>query len=129
MARPIIGKKMKLLRVEREMSTMDLAKLTGLSQGYISNIENNADMNPTRATIKKIANALNVPPEFLIDESAYIPNEVIENLPPDIQEWLVGKDILPYLYLAQEMHGKKIPAEKAGKVIDLMRELMDNSKA
>lgn len=119
MSRPIIGKKMKILRVEREMSTMDVAKLTGLSQGYISNIENNEEMNPTKATIFKLAKALGVEPEFLMNESAYITNEVIENLPPDIQEWLAGKDILPYLYLAKEMHGKQIPVEKAAKIIEI----------
>ncbi len=129
MARPIIGKKMKLLRVEKDLSTMDVAKITGLSQGYISNIENNEDMNPTKSTIKKLAAALGVTAEFLIDESTYIPNEVIENLPPDIQEWLVEKDIVPYLYIAQELHGKKIPAEKAAKVIELFKTIMEKDKA
>lgn len=44
-------------RIEKSLSQQDLAKLTGIDRADISKIEN-ANANPTLATLKKLANAL-----------------------------------------------------------------------
>ena len=44
-------------REERQLTQMDLARLSGLTQSYISNIEKGSN-RPTILTLKKIADAL-----------------------------------------------------------------------
>ncbi len=118
-----LGKKMKLLRVEKDMSTMDLAKLTGLSQGYISNIENNAEMNPTISTIVKLAKALNVDPGDLVSDEIAVPKSVLDKLPSDVQEWLAKPDALPYILIAIDLYNDNAPPQKALKIVRAFYEI------
>lgn len=55
----MIGDKLKKLRISKEMSLRALAKEAGISKSTLSKIENNQS-NPTSATLKKLATALNV---------------------------------------------------------------------
>lgn len=49
----------KKIREEIGLGQRELAKLTGLSGGYICHLENGSRKNPSYTTMKKIANALN----------------------------------------------------------------------
>ena len=55
-----IGNRIKKKRIELGLRGIDLAKKSGLSSGFISQIERNL-VNPSVSTLKKIGNALNVP--------------------------------------------------------------------
>ena len=124
----MFGKRMRAIRDHRGMTTTDVAMKTGLSQSYISRLETGVHSSPSLKTVKKIADALSVAPEQLLDERAVIPNEVIDGMPDDIQSWLAKKDVLPYLRLAMGLHGEKVPAEKVTKVIELYRKFMESDK-
>ncbi len=50
----------KSLRTEKKISLNSLSKLTGLSRGYLFDLENNRKFNPTLDTLYKISSALNV---------------------------------------------------------------------
>ena len=54
-----IGKAIKLCRVRRGLSQVELGEKSSLNGSYISLIEQNA-RKPTTRTLEKIANALNV---------------------------------------------------------------------
>ena len=56
---------LKKVREQKRMSQGKLSKITGFSQGYISQLENNSK-TPTLKTIEVIANALEVCPLALI---------------------------------------------------------------
>ncbi len=47
------------IRTEKGMTATELAELAGLSIGYISHLESGSRKNPSYATMKKIAKALN----------------------------------------------------------------------
>lgn len=66
----MFGEKIKQLREEKRFSVRKLAKLAGLSKTTISDIENNHNPNPTRETIEKLANALEVPAGLLLEEES-----------------------------------------------------------
>ena len=51
--------KLKYKRKQLDMSIYDIAKKTGLSPAYISNLENKKRTNPTKDNMDKIALALN----------------------------------------------------------------------
>jgi transcriptional regulator with XRE-family HTH domain len=52
--------KIKEIRESKKISLKALAKLSGISDGYISELETGKKTNPTFETIDKIAKALNV---------------------------------------------------------------------
>lgn len=54
-----IGKEIRRLRKEREITLADMAKTTDLSVGFLSNLENN-QTSPTIAQLHKICNVLSI---------------------------------------------------------------------
>lgn len=52
---------LKKIRISKKLSQSQLSKMSGISQAYISEIEN-CLKSPTLETIKKLANALQVHP-------------------------------------------------------------------
>lgn len=71
----MLGEKIRNKRMELGMSLKDLAEKTGLTSGCLSQIERNVS-DPSIATLRKIANTLNVAVfYFLMDET--IANPVV----------------------------------------------------
>ncbi len=60
-----LGDKVRYAREQMGLTTQILAEKAGVSQPYISEIEN-GNKNPSAKTIMKLAAALNVPGEFLL---------------------------------------------------------------
>jgi len=54
-----LGENLKRVRAKKKLSQGALARLLGVDKGYISNIES-GNKNPTLATIERLANALDV---------------------------------------------------------------------
>lgn len=59
--------KLKKIREEKGMTQVELANLTGLGQTTISNLEHLEHRKVSADTVVKIAKALNVPVEQLMD--------------------------------------------------------------
>jgi transcriptional regulator with XRE-family HTH domain len=66
-----LGKKIRQLREEMGMSQAQLSSQGGLSQGYLSQLENDEVQNPSAAVIFRLAQALNVDPRVLMDAAGY----------------------------------------------------------
>lgn len=64
---PIIGKNLKDIRIKRNLSLDDVAKLTGVSKAMLGQIER-GESNPTVSTLWKIATGLKVSFSSFIDE-------------------------------------------------------------
>ena len=60
-----LGKNLKRIRTEKEISQGDIARELDVSRGYISTIEN-GKTNPTLSTIARIAKALGVTNDELL---------------------------------------------------------------
>ena len=60
-----LGDNIKRIRTRKKMSQGDIARALEVDRGYISNIEN-GKKNPTLATIKKLADALNISADELL---------------------------------------------------------------
>ena len=61
-----LGKNMKRIREEKQMSQGDICRAENFDRAFISNIESGKG-NPTLATIEKIAQALGVSSGELLD--------------------------------------------------------------
>jgi len=64
-----IGKKIKKKRIELGLKGIDLAEKSGLSPGFISQVERDL-VNPSVSTLKRIGNALNVPIGIFFEEAS-----------------------------------------------------------
>ena len=60
-----LGKNLKNIRTEKDISQGDIARLLGVSRGFVSNIEN-GKTNPTLSTISRIADAIGVTTDQLL---------------------------------------------------------------
>lgn len=63
----MIGKKLRGIRNDKGFSLRKLAKATGLSHGFICDIEHER-CNPSIETLKILANTLGVRPEFFLND-------------------------------------------------------------
>ena len=70
-----IVRNIKNIRISRKISLERLAKLTGLTKGDVSKIEN-SDKAPPFSTLNRIANALNTDISLLIAEESEKPEDI-----------------------------------------------------
>ena len=66
-----LGEKIRQLRDELGMSQAQLSVQGGLSQGYLSQLENDEVQNPSAAVIFGLARALHVDPRVLMQAAGY----------------------------------------------------------
>lgn len=60
-----LGKEIKKARIEKGLKQKDLQEMTGLSQKYLSQIENDA-VDPRASILRRIAQALKVSADILL---------------------------------------------------------------
>ena len=61
-----LGENLKRIRTEKDISQVDVARSLGVSRGFVSNIES-GKTNPTLATIARLANAVGVSSDELLN--------------------------------------------------------------
>src|SRR3989442_10543372 len=66
-----LGKEIRGLRDELSMSQAQLAAQAELSQGYLSQLENDEVQNPSAAVIFRLAQSLHVDPRVLMQAAGY----------------------------------------------------------
>ena len=70
-----IGKRIKIQRIQREMTQEKLAELTGLSNPHISNVETGS----TQVSLIAIANALEITPDVLLCDNIRYGKHIFKN--------------------------------------------------
>ena len=73
-----LGKKIRDLRFRRGLTVQQLAELSGLSKGFISQVENERT-SPSLATLRDLARALNTSVAYLVVEDDSVPHIVRES--------------------------------------------------
>lgn len=58
---------LKLIRIQKGISQQELSEKSGVSRTTISNLENNDGAVTTTETMKKLAEALDIPPRFFLE--------------------------------------------------------------
>ena len=112
-----LGEKIRELRDEFGMSQAQLSVHGGLSQGYLSQLENDEVQNPSAAVIFGLAKALHVDPRVLMQAAGYeeAGTSGAEN---DEYEVTVDPDLLRFLAdfpREQQMHFLKVMQAIQGK--------------
>jgi transcriptional regulator with XRE-family HTH domain len=100
-----LGKKIRGLREELGMSQAQLSGQGRLSQGYLSQLENDEVRNPSAAVIFRLAQALHIDPRVLMQAAGY--NHVASGETPEEYEVTVDPELLRFLAQIpsdQQMH-------------------------
>ena len=79
-----IGQKTKNYRQQANMKISELADITSLSCGFISQVENDK-VSLSLESLKKIASALNIPIKNFLEDQLFKPELVRKNLRPKIK--------------------------------------------
>lgn len=82
-----IGQQIKRRREEQGLSLTDLARLAGISKGYLSEMENNPSARPSAATLFKIASALGTSVGELLGKSGPDSQSVNLDVPESLREF------------------------------------------
>ena len=96
MVKMALGNKIRELRDEMGMSQAQLAAEGGLSQGYLSQLENDEVQNPSASVIFGLAKALHVDPRVLMQAAGYAAEAGDANRTPRY-EITVDPDLLRFL--------------------------------
>lgn len=107
-----LGKKIRGLRDELGMSQAQLASQGGLSQGYLSQLENDEVQNPSAAVMFRLAKALHVDPRVLMQAAGYeeVPATDVEGSEYEVA---VDPDLLRFL--------ARIPRESQADILRMFR--------
>lgn len=114
-----LGAKIRELRDDMGMSQAQLSAEGGLSQGYLSQLENDEVQNPSASVIFRLAKALHVDPRVLMQAAGYGGPEGQTNGSPEY-EVTVDPDLLRFL--------AKLPREEQVHLLALLKELASNGK-
>jgi len=79
-----LGKKIRNLRFRRGLTVQQLAEASGLSKGFISQVENDRT-SPSLATLRDLARALDTSVAYLVVEDEQAPYVVRESTRPRLQ--------------------------------------------
>ncbi len=79
-----LGKKIRDLRLRRGMTVQQLAEATGLSKGFISQVENSRT-SPSLATLQDLARSLETSVAYLVVEEEQVPHVVRAGERPRLQ--------------------------------------------
>lgn len=109
-----LGKKIRELREGLGMSQAQLAAQGGLSQGYLSQLENDEVHNPSAAVIFRLASALHVDPRILIAAAGYEEAAAFGDQGADY-EVAVDPDLLRFL--------AKVPREAQAHLLRMLQGL------
>jgi transcriptional regulator with XRE-family HTH domain len=86
-----IGARIRTLRTGQAKGLADIATATGLSKGYLSELENAEDANPTLDVLQRIAKALDVTIADLIGAPKLEPSlpdpKMLENAPEGLRQF------------------------------------------
>jgi transcriptional regulator with XRE-family HTH domain len=104
-----LGKKIRGLREELGMSQAQLSGQGRLSQGYLSQLENDEVQNPSAAVIFRLAQALHIDPRVLMQAAGY--NHIANGTEEAEYEVTVDPELLRFLARfprEQQMHLLKL---------------------
>jgi transcriptional regulator with XRE-family HTH domain len=98
----------------------------GLQVPYISDLENSRRGRPGSDNLEMLANALRVSPSYFLNTNTQLPTEAISHIPPNILDWLMGLESMPYVVLAKQMFEMKLPPEAAKGILESLQTAMQN---
>jgi transcriptional regulator with XRE-family HTH domain len=115
-----LGRRIRELREQMDLSQAHLASCAQVSQGYLCQLEREEVKNPSAAILLRLASALYVDPHELLDAAGYTPvrsvdeanNNYQARVDPDLLRFLAGlsQEQQRYILLLLESMGQRLDA-------------------
>lgn len=67
-----VGETIKAIRIDRDLTQQDIALAAGVSDAWLSKVENNLTQTPSPKLLRAIAKPLQVEPDILLRAAGYI---------------------------------------------------------
>lgn len=122
-----IGEKLKEIREIKGLSMRDLEKISGIKQGYISQIENGLKQ-PRSDKVKALSEALGVDEQYFYLEDAKLVISVAPDLPDELKEWVLNAKNIPWLLISQKAASQGISPDIMEKMIELLHVSQNTEK-
>lgn len=113
------GEYLKHLREKKKMSIRKLSTYSGVSAGYLSQIENGGRSTPSPSVIKKLAKGLKTPYEDMMRAAGYIKQDE-DNQPAELTEFLENANVM--------FHGVPMTEEDKKRIEDVLTILFWDAK-
>ena len=118
-----LGDKINEILEIRQMTRADLARLSDLSTGLLSDICNNHRVSVTVDTLRKIAKALNIHPAYFLEEEAVGPADILPHLTEEQRKFVLDpKRSLPWIGISEEADRKGMSPDKIRQIIKIVSE-------
>ena len=106
-----LGKRLKKLRQQANLSAKELSLMSGVTRSLISELETGKRQSTSTDTIAKLADALQVSPDYFFDTPYKSSSELYPQLPGDILRFLQQDDSHSYIRIAQKARDLGLPPE------------------
>jgi transcriptional regulator with XRE-family HTH domain len=117
-----IAEKLRKLRDLRGLTTVELARTSGVHQTTISAIENGKHSSPGIDTIERLSQALKISPLYFFNERVRTPFDLTENLPPELADFLLRDESLPYLLLSRKACEEGVSCSTIEQLLKVMKD-------
>lgn len=114
-----IGEKLKHLRETMGWSLVDIADMTGMKTGHISDIENNK-RNPRPATVKKLCSGLNIDERYFYLEDSKLPVDVLPDMPENLEKFIAQPENIPWLKVTEKAKQGGISIEALDTLVSVL---------
>ncbi len=115
-----VGENLKRIRKGHYLTIIELSKSTGIPASYISQIEHGTK-NPRPDKVDLLAAALKIPAAYFYDENAGLVVDMLPNMTPDLEDFIMGKENTPWLRLSEKAKREGISPEALDKLIDVLK--------
>lgn len=127
------GKYLMKVRQSKKMSIRKLAMKSGVSAGYLSNVETGKNNTPTPNVIKKIAESLNITYEEMMIQAGYMreQKDAVYELSSKLLEVMKESkkiDLTEFDDYEFQLDGKPVSKEYMEKVIMIARQFLPPSE-
>lgn len=129
-----LGKRLKMLRIEKDLLQKEVADSIGCSVGMLSSYESDR-REPNVEYLKKLADFFNVSVDYLVGKTTIKENianvpEWVQKLPQDLQEFIVNEANGQFVYLriAQNAKINDLPSSSLRVLVETFKRAYDDDK-
>ena len=111
-----VGKRIRTLRTEKGINLPELAEKAGVSKGFLSQLENDEEANPSLDSLNKLAKALEVTLAQLLERDQVRAHRIVpDQIEPGLKEFMdechranerLDESIVQALYVLQQRKGQ-----------------------
>lgn len=119
----IIPERLARMMELRGLNVGQLALRAGVAEAEAQAALDGKLVNPDLGFVQAVARALRIPLDYLVSEEVLTPLDVLDNLSPDMVDWLLRQDAIPFLEITRQAQERGLSPETLQKMLDFFTTL------